>query len=198
MPLSVAKKAINFMYSRIPDNEKIDVGFFGGEPLLEFERIKEIVKAIEEHPGYDKDLVEYSLVSNGTIYNEDIADFIEDHDVGFGISCDGPPWLHDRTRRYINGKGSGSKVEKNIQLALARFPRLMVNAVYQPENIEHLPEIVDYFTSLGITQIYLNPDYSAKWTLMDASKLSDIYGRIGERYVTAYIEGKPLDPSCPP
>lgn len=192
MPLDIGKKIIDFIFHRTPPGEKMIIGFFGGEPLLEFELMKALTELIEEHPEHDQHPVEFSLVTNGTIYSHVIADFIEQHDFGFGISCDGPPELHNRYRLYINGKGSGNRVEKNIMQAIQRFPNLMVNAVYRPDTLQNLPEVVDYFASLGVTQIYLNPDFSADWSIHEANILPEIYGLLGERYVNSYIVGKPL------
>ncbi|MEA3292207.1 MAG: radical SAM protein [Pseudomonadota bacterium] len=192
MPLNIAEEAIDFIYRLTPPNENIDIGFFGGEPLLEFNLIKAITQVIENHPDFDRERVELNLVTNGTIYSGEIADFIEEHDIGFGISCDGPPQVHDKYRRDAHGKGSGTMVTRNIRRAIRRFPGLMVNAVYRPQTLQHLPDVVDYLASLGLTQIYLNPDFSATWSTSDAAMLPEIYDRIAERYIENYFEGQPL------
>ncbi len=192
MPLDTAEKAIDFIYERTPADDDIDIGFFGGEPLLEFELIEAITDKIERHPEHDPERVELTLVSNGTIFNPRIADFIIDHDVGFGISCDGPPEVHDLYRVYKNGKGSGRLVERNIKRALERFPNLMVNAVYRPQTLHHLPEVVRYFAALGVRHIYLNADFSAEWSPDDAALLPGIFAEIAEIYVASYLAEKPL------
>ena len=68
----------------------------------------------------------------------------------------------------------------------------MVNAVYRPDTLSRLPEVVDYFAALGLTQIYLNPDLSADWSAREAGSLSEVYEQLGDRYVDSYLEGKPL------
>jgi uncharacterized protein len=68
---------------------------------------------------------------------------------------------------------------------------MMVNAVYTPLTFECLPETIDYFYDLGIRNIFLNPDFSAQWTEKDASKLSEIFKDLGERYFRWYCQDDP-------
>ena len=60
-------------------------------------------------------------------------------------------------RVFPDGNGTSSTIEKNLDRALDYFPPLPVNAVYPPENVNHLPKVVDYLASLGVKNVYLNP-----------------------------------------
>jgi uncharacterized protein len=153
MPIEVALEVVEFIFKKTPANEKIDIGFFGGEPLLEFELIKTLTRSIKTHPLFNKDSVVFTVVSNGTIFSDDIIDFLVKEDITFGISCDGPPETQDLFRCFPGGQGSSSTVESTIRQAIEALPSLMVNAVYHPRTISHLPGVVDYFSSLGIRQI---------------------------------------------
>ena len=62
MSLSVAKKVIDLVYERTPPQENIDIGFFGGEPLLAFETIKSITDIIESHQLFDPGRVKLAIV----------------------------------------------------------------------------------------------------------------------------------------
>ena len=191
MPIEVADKIIEFAYHNTPPSEKIDVGFFGGEPLLEFELLKEIIYHFKAHRNFDKDRVLFTVVTNGTIFSPAIADFIEEHEIGFGVSCDGPPAIHDLNRRFINGKGSSAIVEQTIQQALKAFSGVMVNAVYAPQTLRYLPATVEYFSSLGVRQIYLNPDFTANWTQEAIEQLPEVYRAIGELYIQYCRQNSP-------
>ena len=107
------------------------------------------------------------------------------------MSCDGPPHVHDRFRKYRNGRASSAKVLKTIEIALKRLPLVLVNSVYRPETLDDLPAAVDFLSALGVRQIYLNPDVTAPWCQEDAAKLPGIYGRIGNAYVRAHLESDP-------
>lgn len=192
MALATARKVVNFIFNNTPCGEKIDIGFFGGEPLLEFELLKEITLMIKNHARYAEFPSEISLVTNGTIFSTEIADFINQHDIGFCLSCDGPPSIHNITRYFKGGKGSAAIVTKTIRQALEALPVVLVNAVYAPHNLDSLPQVVDYFSALGLRRIYLNPDFSANWTPKNTEKLKAVYGQIAQLYINSYVHQRPL------
>ena len=72
MSLETAESIINNIFAHTPSEKKIDIDFFGGEPLLEFSLIKKIVSLIEGHPSYAPDRVELDVVTNGTIFSDEI------------------------------------------------------------------------------------------------------------------------------
>jgi uncharacterized protein len=63
--------------------------------------------------------------------------------------------------------------------------------VYRPETIKCLPQTIRYFSSLGIRQINLNPDFSVSWAAEDIETVPVIYGEVGELYKSYYREGRP-------
>lgn len=191
MQVSTAKQIVDFIFKYTPDNEKIDIGFFGGEPLLEFDLLAEITDIIQSHRSFDAHRTVLSVATNGTIFSGTIADFLKEHDIVACISCDGPPFIHDASRRFKDGSGSSHIVERNIKRYLEMFPLLPVNAVYSPENYRYLPDVVDYLSSLGVRNIYLNPNISARWTEESAGGLPAVYGAIGSKYMEFYRHGTP-------
>ncbi|HUU83760.1 MAG TPA: radical SAM protein [Phycisphaerae bacterium] len=191
MSRSVAGKAVDFAFANTPQEERIAIGFFGGEPLLEFELLEAVTDLIENNPGYEQARVELSLVTNGTIFSDEIAEFLRARNIGFGISCDGPPFVQDLHRRFPDGSPTSAVVQDTIRRALQAFSYPTVNAVYDPRTLPHLPETVDYFTSLGLRHIYLSPDLSAPWTAQDAARLPDLYRQVADRYVSHYLQRDP-------
>lgn len=191
MALLTAKKIVDFIFKSTPKKEKIDIGFFGGEPLLEFDLIKEITAIIQKHKNFDPNRAILSVVTNGTVFSKEIKDFFAEKNVGLGISCDGPPFMQDAFRRFPDGRGSSEIVERNIRKALKFFPFMPVNAVYSPENVQFLPDVVGYLTSMGVKNIYLNHNISAQWTKKEADMLPQIYDVIGKMYLDFYRQQKP-------
>lgn len=186
-----ARKIVDFAYRNTPADEKITIGFFGGEPLLEFGRIGSIVDLIEGHPDYTPERVEMTVVSNGTLFSEKSARYLRDHNIAFGVSYDGPPTIHDSSRCFADGRKSGKLVEQNLKRAVAELPETMVNAVYGPPTFHLLPHVVDYFSELGLRHIYLSPDFSARWTQADADILADLFTEIGAFHEGAFTRGDP-------
>jgi uncharacterized protein len=191
MSLPIAKKIIDFAFMNTPVRERVNIGFFGGEPLLEFDLIKAITEVIENHPQFDSKRVELGIVTNGTIFSDDIADFVNEHDILFGISCDGPSVVQDAFRRFPNGKTSSDIVEQTIKRARETIPTVLVNAVFHPQTFRHLPQVIEYFSALGFRQINLNPDFSAPWSAKDIEALPGVYDQVARRYMDYYVQQKP-------
>lgn len=191
MSISVADKIVDFIFSTAQYGDKINIGFFGGEPLLEFELLKQITLMIEAHPDFEPERVELTVVTNGTIFSEEIADFLKVHNIGFCVSYDGLPLAHDIFRKFQNGDNSSSQVEDTISKALATLPSVLVNMVYHPQTVKYLPAAVQHLASLGLRQIYINPDYSASWSAKESALLPDIYAKIADSYIDYYLQDNP-------
>lgn len=191
MSIQTASRAINFIFKNSYNFRKIDINFFGGEPLLEFELIKKITNMIYVHPSFNRDRVGISVVTNGTIFSKEISDFLIENEIVLCISCDGPQKVQDAFRHFPDGRGSSSIVEKNIKQVVRLFPLTPINAVYSPENLQFLPQVVDYLTSLGVRNLYLSPNISANWKKKDIELLPTIYDAIGQKYINFYLNCEP-------
>jgi len=191
MPLRVAQDVLQFMFRHTPSDEKIEVGYFGGEPLLEFDLIEKITDEIERNPQFSSERVKLSLVTNGTLFSKRIARFIQAHDFVMCLSCDGPPRVQDLSRRFPDGSGSSAIVLANIRKYLDTGCYVLVNAVYGPETLAFLPETIRFFSSLGLRQIYINPDYSASWAVPDVDRVVKVYSKVGELYSEFQLSGDP-------
>jgi len=190
MSLDIALEIVEQIFAFTPAGEVVDIGFFGGEPLLHFSLLKEIVTRVRSHPRCHAHPIVFSITTNGTIFNKEIAEFLGENEVVLCISCDGPAAVHDSCRRFADGRGSFAAVEKNILLARKILPRVWVNAVYQPQTLLLLPGVVEYLFSLDVERIYLNPDYSAPWTECDSQALAPVYAAIGEQYIEKISTGR--------
>ncbi|MGM9998835.1 MAG: radical SAM protein [Candidatus Bruticola sp.] len=118
------------------DSPVLQIGFMGGEPLLAFKEMKEIVeKALPLASSFGKEL-HFSLQTNGLHFNEPILDFLRDYRIGTGISIDGPAQWHNKYRLRPNGQTVHSLVEKNFLAArrhgVAVSPLAVISA---PEQI---------------------------------------------------------------
>lgn len=114
MTIDTAKKAIDLMVANSKDTKELTVVFFGGEPLINFDVVKnslEYCKSIEKCS--DKKF-RYSMTTNGTILTDEIYNFIKDNRVSVMISMDGGEELQNKHRCYCNGKGSFEDIKNNI------------------------------------------------------------------------------------
>jgi uncharacterized protein len=191
MSLETAAKIIDFAFRNTPPAEEIELGFFGGEPLLEFPRLCEVTRLIQTHPQFDSRHVNLSVTTNGTLLTPAIIEYLARNEILPTISCDGPPRVQDRYRRIAGGGASSALVETGIRTALQMLRHVPVNAVYGPTTLTTLPETIDYFSALGVREIYLNPDFSARWTAADVDRIPEVYDAVAQRYRRYYRDGRP-------
>ncbi|GAH08182.1 unnamed protein product, partial [marine sediment metagenome] len=90
------------------------------------------------------------------------------------------------------GKGSFSNVVKNLQKAIEQLDGVQVNAVYGPETINFLPEIVSFFTQLGVPIIHLNLNINASWPMEINCNIQDIYMKVANHYIQSYQSGQEI------
>lgn len=116
--------------------ERLNIGFYGGEPLLEFQKIKRALEYINEK--YSGRKVDYSLTTNGTILNDEIIHFFITNDFNVMISLDGPKEMHNENRVFENGNGSFDKIMENLRYVKDSYPeffkKISFNTVVPPGN----------------------------------------------------------------
>ena len=100
------------------------ITFYGGEPLLEFDLMRELILFAEQYcRETGKEKPEFSLTTNGTLLNDRIIHFLVEHECSILISIDGDQKTHDRYRVFkSNGQGSFDTIEKNLQLFTDLYP----------------------------------------------------------------------------
>ena len=114
MSLSIAKKAIDFFQEHSTDQNNVTIGFYGGEPFLEFELIKECVAYAEDKLEGKK--IEYSVTTNATLLTDEIIEYLIFDNFFVTVSLDGPREIQDECRRFLyNNKGTFDIVMKNLR-----------------------------------------------------------------------------------
>lgn len=126
MTFDIAKKAVDeHLQTEQPDN-LCAVSFYGGEPLLEFELLKDSVLYAEEQSLKLGKKPTFTITTNGTLLNDEIIHFLVEHDFLIMISLDGPKEAHDRYRVFAGNdgrKGSFDTVMKNIDRFMELYPK---------------------------------------------------------------------------
>lgn len=120
--------------------ERITYHFFGGEPLLRFDYIKEAVTLTEKavSAGTMKS-PRYTITTNATIVNDEIISFFKKYDFKVGVSVDGPEEINDQLRVYGNGKGSYRDVAQNYARLVEAGIDTHVLITPHPDHLDSLP-----------------------------------------------------------
>lgn len=120
MSIDTAKKGIDFIINHSKNSPTVNFAFYGGEPLLRFNFIKECV-AYAKEKGEGKKIT-FNMTINGTLLTDEIIKFMKDNEVSLLISMDGPKEIHDKNRVFSNGMGSFDKIMNNINKIKVKFP----------------------------------------------------------------------------
>lgn len=136
MSWETAKKAIDFLWAHSVDSRRVNVAFYGGEPLLEFPLIKKAVEYSESI--FRGKQLSFSITTNATLLNEEMIRYFDEHIIPPMISLDGPKDINDQNRVFADGTGTYDTVMQRIDHIREIAPNLakilLVSMVIDPEN----------------------------------------------------------------
>lgn len=158
MTSGMARRAIDFLSSA--SNGSCTVTFFGGEPLMELDLLKEIVGYSETTYGQR---VRFRMSTNGTLLRQSVLDFCREHDVYFVLSLDGNEKQHNLTRSFAGGSGSYETIVKRLPRIFDFNPYTMAVSVIAPETAGDVAAGVRSLFRRGFRYVLQTLDYSAPW-----------------------------------
>ena len=124
MRRDTALRAADWLIENSGSEEQLAINFFGGEPLLNFPLMREVVPYARKQAADKGKQVFFSLVTNGSLFSDKVIAFIRDEGIATAVSFDGPAEYHDRNRPFRNGAGSHDRVRANIRKFLETVPTL--------------------------------------------------------------------------
>jgi uncharacterized protein len=142
MDWAVAKRAVDLMRE---SSSSFTVQFSGGEPLLNFDIIQQVLFYIEDL-GVD---ARSQLQTNATLVSSDMANRLKDLGIGVGISLDGPPAVNDKLRPFFGGRGSTGAVVAGAKNLSDAGIRVGMTCVLTALNVAGLPDLVGLASYLG-------------------------------------------------
>jgi radical SAM protein with 4Fe4S-binding SPASM domain len=158
----------------LPTSRPLTIQLSGGEPFVNFGLFKALVEYIEEKRRETGRTAYLCTQSNGTLINDEIAEFIKEHGIGIGVSCDGPSRLNNLSRPMLAGQPSHERTLRGMRTLWRHVVRFGVILVLNRVNVKHPEEIVDFFAELGAQSIKVNPismigDAQSTWNAMAIS-----------------------------
>lgn len=171
MPRSIGERAIVAALNSINAGGKLEFGFFGGEPLLEAERIQDWMEFATREARSRGVTVSFDLTTNGTIDSPLVRKLLLREDMRVLVSCDGDPETHDNHRPFVNGSGSSGVVMNTIRSLAAAGKDFGVVTVVRLDNLDALPRSVAFLHQSGVQEINLSLDLWTRWTRTDLERL---------------------------
>jgi uncharacterized protein len=158
MSEDVAKKSVDFLIENSGSKEKLEIDFFGGEPLINFEVIKFVVEYAKWQEKKSGKKVSFTLTTNGLLLDDEKIDYINKNMSNVVLSLDGRKEVNDRMRKCLNNKSSYETIlPKFIKIAnLRNQENYYVRGTYTKYNKDFLNDII-HISELGFKQISFEP-----------------------------------------
>ena len=128
MDLETARASVDFLMKSSADRKGVHITFFGGETLMNFPLLKNVVAYARETGAAHGKMVDFSLTTNATLLTPQIIEFLSVNEIGVTVSMDGPPEMQDKRRVYKNGRGSYATVEPRIRALIANHRTRAITA----------------------------------------------------------------------
>ena len=198
MSLEVGKRALDFLIENSGTRRNLEVDFFGGEPLMNFEVVKELVAYARSIEGkYNKNF-RFTLTTNGMLIDDDVIDFANRECVNVVLSLDGRREIHDRFRVDYAGNGSFDKIVPKFQRLVKERggKNYYMRGTFTHANPDFLKDIEVMlelgFRELSMEPVVCAPGDSAELTAKDMEIVKDQYEKLGELMLKKHKEGDPF------
>ena len=136
-------------------NEYLTFEFQGGEPLLNFETIKYIVEYSEQNKNHKQ--IQYSLVTNTLLLNEEMLQFFKKYDVSISTSLDGCKEVHNSNRPKIDGDGTYDYVSRNIKWLQSNDIQVGAIETTTKISLKNAEKIIETYHNLGLNHLFIRP-----------------------------------------
>lgn len=158
MSYEVGKKALDFLIANSGNRRNLEVDFFGGEPLMNWQVVKDLVAYGREQEKLHNKNFRFTVTTNGVLLNDEIQEFVNKEMDNVVLSLDGRKEVNDNMRPFRNGKGSYDLIVPKFQkLADSRNQeRYYVRGTFTRNNLDFSKDIL-HFADLGFKQMSIEP-----------------------------------------
>ena len=198
MSFEVGKRALDFLIENSGTRKNLEVDFFGGEPLMNFDVVKQLVEYARSIEKEKNKNFRFTLTTNGVLIDDDVIDFANKEMSNVVLSLDGRKEIHDRFRVDYAGNGSWEKIVPKFQkLVEARGGKnYYMRGTFTHANPDFLEDI-KVMLDLGFTELSMEPVVCAsgdpsELTEADLPIVLDQYEKLAELMIERDKEGKPF------
>ena len=195
MSLETAKKAIDFLIANSGNRKILETDFFGGEPLMNFEVVKQTVYYAKEEAAKRGKKFLFTLTTNGLLLKDDVAKFLNEEMENVVLSLDGRKEVHDAVRKTANGKGSFDYVIQNLKdfVAIRGDKSYYVRGTFTAKNLDFAKDVL-FIADSGFDSISMEPVVTEledlAITAKDLPAVKEQYDVLCDAYLKRYAEGK--------
>ncbi len=198
MSFETGKRALDFLIENSGTRRNLEVDFFGGEPLMNWEVVKQLVAyAREIEKKYNKNF-RFTLTTNGVLVDDDVIEFANREMSNVVLSLDGRKEIHDRFRVDYAGNGSWEQIVPKFQkfVKARENKNYYIRGTFTHANTDFLKDIEEML-SLGFTELSMEPVVCApgdpsELTQEDLPVLFEQYEKLAELMLKRKNEGSPF------
>ena len=198
MSFEVGKRALDFLIENSGSRHNLEVDFFGGEPLMNWNVVKELVAYARVQEKIHNKNFRFTLTTNGVLVDDEVIDFCNKEMSNVVLSLDGRPEVHDRLRVDYMGRGSYDLIVPKFQEFVKRRggKNYYMRGTFTHNNIDFTNDIFHMadlgFTELSMEPVVCSPDDAAALTEEDLPILFDQYEILAKEMIKRKKEGKPF------
>jgi uncharacterized protein len=197
MPLEVGKKAFDFLVTQSKNRHNLEVDFFGGEPLMNFQVVKNLVaygRSLEKE--YNKRF-NFTMTTNAVLLNDENMRWIDDNMNNVVLSLDGRKAVNDHMRKTVSGGGSFDVIIENIKkmaaLREASGKEYYVRGTYTKNNLDFGKD-VEFLAKQGFRSVSVEPvvtDETKNYAILegDVDRIKAEYDRLALAYLDKEAKG---------
>ncbi|MCI8601763.1 MAG: thioether cross-link-forming SCIFF peptide maturase [Oscillospiraceae bacterium] len=197
MSFETGKRAIDFLIEHSGSRRNLELDFFGGEPLMNFEVVKQIVAYAREQEKLHGKNFRFTITTNGMLLTEDKMDFINAEMSNVVLSLDGRPAVNDYFRPCVNGSGSYDIIVPKFQQLVKKRngQQYYVRGTFTKKNLDFAEDVLHFYDDLGFDQMSIEPvvtDPSNDYALTEADlpQVFAEYERLAEKIIAYRKKGK--------
>lgn len=196
MSLDVGKKAIDFLIENSRNRRNLEVDFFGGEPLMNFDVVKGIVAYAREREKETNKNFRFTITTNVLLLDEDKRAFINEHMHNVVLSLDGRKEVNDEVRKRIDGSGSYDRIlplaKKMVEERKGK--QYYVRGTFTRKNLDFGADVL-HMADMGFKQISVEPVVAARDSGLDIRQedlktVSVEYEKLSKEYVKRRKNGQ--------
>ena len=198
MSFETGKRALDFLIENSGTRHNLEVDFFGGEPLMNWEVVKQLVEYARSIEKQHNKNFRFTLTTNGMLVDDEVIEFANREMSNVVLSLDGRKEIHDRYRVDYAGKGSWETIVPKFQ----KFVKERGGKDYymrgtfthaNPDFLEDIKQMLDLgFTELSMEPVVCPPGDPSELTEEDLPILFDQYEKLAELMLERQAEGRPF------
>ena len=198
MSFEVGKRALDFLIENSGSRRNLEVDFFGGEPLMNFQVVKDLVAYARSVEKEHNKNFRFTLTTNGVQIDDDVIDFANRECSNVVLSLDGRKEIHDRYRVDYAGKGSWDRIVPKFQkLVQAREGKnYYMRGTFthaNPDFLEDIRQMLDLgFTELSMEPVVCAAGDPSELTKEDLPVVLEQYEKLAQLMLERDKEGKPF------